>query len=154
LGFKVYGVDVSNYKLTHPNFTFVKEDIRSTSSPNNFFDMVIAISTIEHTGLGYYGDKLDRHGDKKAIKEIFRILKNNGKFIITLPFGKKSINSWYRAYDKKLINELLPHFRVRKMKFFVKKPNYWLQSKISEAEEIENKGKNVNAVILILATKK
>jgi len=71
LGFKVYGLDVSNYKLTRPNFTFVKEDIRSTSFPNNFFDIVIAISTIEHIGLGYYGDKLDRHGDKKSNQRKF-----------------------------------------------------------------------------------
>lgn len=55
---------------------------RNIGFPNNFFDAVIAVSTIKHVGIF--------DGDKKAVAEIKRILKPNGIFVVTLPSAKKS----------------------------------------------------------------
>ena len=96
LGYDVYGIDGIEYPLQHPNFTFVLGDICKTPFPDDFFDAVTAVSTIEHIGLGRWGDPTYSDGDKKAINEIKRILKPGGKAIITVPFGKRTI-----VYHKK-----------------------------------------------------
>jgi SAM-dependent methyltransferase len=75
LGYETYSIDGIEYPLQHPNFTFVQGDICKTPFPDDFFDAVTAVSTIEHIGLGRYEDPTYSNGDKKAVKEIKRILK-------------------------------------------------------------------------------
>jgi ubiquinone/menaquinone biosynthesis C-methylase UbiE len=95
LGYEVYSIDVQELlqlKIVHPpNLKFIRGDIRHTNFPSNFFDRVIAVSTIEHIGLGHYGEEFDERGDEKAIKEAIRILKPNGKLLATPPYGKYAI---------------------------------------------------------------
>ena len=45
---------------------------------DKFFDVVTAVSTIEHIGLGCYGDSIAPDGDKEATTEIKRVLKRGG----------------------------------------------------------------------------
>jgi len=46
---------------------------------NNFedeiFDVIVAVSSIEHAGLGAYGESKFEKGDYKIISEFYRILK-------------------------------------------------------------------------------
>lgn len=59
-GYNVYGIDIRDYHIKRPNFVFIKGDIMSTCFPDNFFDIVIAVLTIEHLRLpGRYGIKKD-----------------------------------------------------------------------------------------------
>jgi len=55
------------------------------------FDAVISISSIEHSGLGRYGDPLDPEGDLKAMKVILNNLKPSGTLILSCPFGKDAL---------------------------------------------------------------
>jgi SAM-dependent methyltransferase len=91
LGWEVWGIDIREWKFKFPNFHFVVGDIRQTTFPDNFFDCVYAVSTLDHIGLsGRYGiTKYDPQGDFKAIREIARILRNEGTLLITIPYGKK-----------------------------------------------------------------
>jgi 2-polyprenyl-3-methyl-5-hydroxy-6-metoxy-1,4-benzoquinol methylase len=76
-GHEVYGIDVGNYpdpKL----FTFVQGDIRQMPFGDEFFDVVTAVSTVEHIGLGRYGDPIAPDGDMEAMEEIKRVLKQGG----------------------------------------------------------------------------
>jgi len=74
-GYDVFGVDVREYaiinKMKFSNFHFIKEDIRKNYFSDNYFDAVIAISTVEHIGLfGRYGMDDDLGGDKQAVAEM------------------------------------------------------------------------------------
>jgi hypothetical protein len=51
----VYGVDIRPYLQKHPSLFFIRADIVNMPFRNNF-DLVIAVSTIEHIGLGAYND--------------------------------------------------------------------------------------------------
>src|SRR3989339_580365 len=48
LGHKVWGLDINDYGMENPPFTFTKQDIYKTDFENNYFDCVVSVSTIEH----------------------------------------------------------------------------------------------------------
>ncbi|MFB0562662.1 MAG: DUF268 domain-containing protein [Candidatus Lokiarchaeia archaeon] len=127
LGHEVYVIDIRvyEYRSLHPNLKDIIGDIRHTEFPDNFFDAVTAISTIEHIGLGRYGDPLDKEGDKKAIKEIKRILKPKGKLLLSVPYGKSAITKLNRVYDANQLQSILKGFKIEREDYFFKKNKFW-----------------------------
>jgi len=69
-----------------------------------------------------------------VVDEFWRILKPNGRLVLTVPFGDRHMTDELRVYDSEQINELTKRFHVRKRDFYRKAPDgaYW--SKCSEAE--------------------
>ncbi|KAK6746616.1 hypothetical protein RB195_000099 [Necator americanus] len=55
------------------------------------FDFVISFSSIEHSGLGRYGDPLDPIGDLREIWKITCFLKSKGYFYLGIPRGQDSV---------------------------------------------------------------
>ncbi|MEM5807829.1 MAG: class I SAM-dependent methyltransferase [Candidatus Aenigmatarchaeota archaeon] len=152
IGYEVYGIDINEYPYTHPNFKFVKGDITNTKFPNNFFDCVTAVSTIEHIGVAAYGAKESESADILAIKEIHRILKPKGKLLITLPFGRNElIKGWYKVYDMKRLRELLSDFNIKKLEVYKKEKGNWIKTKIEKVKK--RYSENNRRVVLILAEK-
>lgn len=47
--------------------------------------------TVEHIGLGRYGDPLDYDGDLKAMKELARVLATGGSLLFVVPVGHTSV---------------------------------------------------------------
>jgi len=127
-GFEVTTIDLKSYAYSSllPNIKPVVCDIRKTSFPDNHFDIITAVSTIEHIGLGRYGDTLDWQGDKKAVHELVRILKPGGVFFITLPFGKKGISYLHRVYDYDSLTDLLRGLTIVCESFFTQKGEIWI----------------------------
>lgn len=87
----------------------IKGDAQNLRFTNNSFDIVTAIELLEH---------LD--DDEKAIKEIYRVLKNNGTFIFTVPAHELLWSSddilakHKRRYSKiNLIHKLNKHFKIK-----------------------------------------
>jgi SAM-dependent methyltransferase len=72
------------------------------------FDVCISVSSIEHSGLGRYGDNIDPMGDIKAMKDIKNILKKGGLFFLSVPIGDDRI-MWnaHRVYGKIRLELLL-----------------------------------------------
>ena len=133
-GFDVYGIDIRNYELTHRNFHFVRDDIRETPFQDGYFDVVIAISAIEHVGLGHYGDPEYRDGDLIAMKEIHRVLMKGGMLIMSTPFGGKSKITWERVYDNDALANLLEGFDVQKTDYWIKEREEWRTVSLEEAK--------------------
>jgi SAM-dependent methyltransferase len=108
LGHDVYGIDIRSYQ---GDIKFYQGDICESPFEDNFFDIVTAVSTIEHIGLkGRYGSKEDS-SDYSAVTEVYRILKPYGLFLMTVPFGIESkVTKWHRIYDKKDLDTLLTNF--------------------------------------------
>ncbi|HEX2629107.1 MAG TPA: DUF268 domain-containing protein [Chitinophagaceae bacterium] len=62
--------------------------------------------TVEHIGLGRYGDPLDGDGDLKAIAELKRVLKPGGDLLFVTPVGKPRIEfNAHRIYSYEQIME-------------------------------------------------
>uniref|UniRef100_A0AC34FMD7 DUF268 domain-containing protein n=1 Tax=Panagrolaimus sp. ES5 TaxID=591445 RepID=A0AC34FMD7_9BILA len=58
---------------------------------NNYFDFAVSFSSIEHSGLGRFGDPLDPIGDIREMNKVRCLLKNGGLFFIGVPVGQDSI---------------------------------------------------------------
>lgn len=144
-GLKVYGIDIYKKALQaqgHPNFNFVLCDAKRLPFVDNTFDLVTAISTIEHIGIGYYGDSEDYEGDKKAVKEFLRVCKEMGKTFITVPYGKWSITSIQKTYDGRALKRLVQGFRAEiQMEYFRKQNNFWQKSDKAIAEYVDPSSK-------------
>ncbi|KKP29185.1 MAG: TPR domain protein [candidate division TM6 bacterium GW2011_GWF2_30_66] len=52
------------------------------------FDTLVSISSLEHDGLGRYGDPLDPDGDIKAMAKCKSMLKEGGLLFLSVPVGK------------------------------------------------------------------
>jgi 2-polyprenyl-3-methyl-5-hydroxy-6-metoxy-1,4-benzoquinol methylase len=121
-GFTVTGLDLRDYPFRSRQMAFVKRNIANTGFPDDFFDGIVLVSTIEHVGLGVYGQYLvDNDLDVKAIHELTRILKPSGLMMITTPFvGKEEtrITRSERQYGFSRLEKLTGGFVVIREDYF------------------------------------
>jgi hypothetical protein len=52
------------------------------------YDAIISYSSIEHSGLGRYGDSLNPNGDIETMEQVYRSLNEGGLCFIGIPVGK------------------------------------------------------------------
>lgn len=72
------------------------------------FDAIISISSIEHDGLGRYGDPINPNGDLEAMQKLKKMLKPNGLLFLAVPIGQDYL-FWnaHRVYGKKRLPLLI-----------------------------------------------
>ncbi len=64
--------------------------------------------TLEHIGLGRYGDPLDPLGDRVAMGELQRVLAVGGSLLVVVPVGRPRIQfNAHRVYDPQMIEAAL-----------------------------------------------
>ena len=81
-----YNVPVSNY-----NNLDCKDYFNFFENNRDTFEAIVSFSSIEHSGLGRYGDPLDPDGDIKTMRVIHNNLKNDGILIWGAPVGKDAL---------------------------------------------------------------
>jgi hypothetical protein len=87
-------------KLSLSNLDSAKGDLSALQFDDNYLESISCMHTIEHIGLGRYGDPIDYNGDLKAIKEIIRVTRVNGNIIFVTPVGvSKIIFNAHRIYS-------------------------------------------------------
>jgi hypothetical protein len=84
------------------------------------FDSIVSFSSLEHSGLGRYGDPMNPNGDIEAIRQIHCMLKSRGMLFLGLPTnddGSSHIEfNAHRVYGKARLDVLFQRF-----KFLMKK---------------------------------
>ncbi|MCH9811984.1 DUF268 domain-containing protein [bacterium] len=77
------------------------------------FDAIIAVSFLEHEGLGRYGEPQNKNGDLIAMQVFKNMLKKDGLLFIAVPVCKDHLaGNVYRTYGEKLLPELLSGWKV------------------------------------------
>jgi len=80
---------------TIPGVTFTKLDVMSSNAikqfGNGYCDSLSCLHTIEHFGLGRYGDEINPDGYKIGLRNIIELLKPGGIFYLSTPIGKQRI---------------------------------------------------------------
>lgn len=143
LGYAVTAVDPRPYPIPHPNLTSVAAAIAEWDPPQARFDAVLCVSTVEHIGLGYYGDPAaDGRGDLEALAAIRRLIADDGRLILTVPYGTAGVDGFQRTYDAVGLAELLDGWDVRERRIVEETaPRTW-----TEVEETSG-----HAVAMIVA---
>jgi len=155
-GYDVYSVDSREYHESHPNLTFVKGDILKSLLPEDFFDSVVCVSTLEHIGLGAYGDPEHENGDKLVVKEFGRILKEEGTLLLTAPFsGQYKVLPWMdsreRVYDYDRLRSLFEGWEIQLEEYYIpNKVKHWVKANRKEAEKQYGNYPQSNLVCLSL----
>ena len=134
LGYKVYAVDLNDYELStlYNNITFIKEDIIKCDFRDKPFDVILAISTIEHIDVGSgYGENYHLGKDKIVIKKIYNWLKDDDIFIMSVPMEKdfRIVPNFEKHYDFRSIYALLKDFKILEEIYLKKEGNWKIVSK-------------------------
>lgn len=108
LGHEVHVVDPRGYRLSHPG-VHAHELRLDELPPGERFDAAIALSSIEHFGLGAYGeDRVDTRQDRVALELILRTLKSDGLLVLTVPCATiSSVDEFQRTYSTAELREML-----------------------------------------------
>jgi hypothetical protein len=104
----VHFYDFRPANLVLNNLTSEKADLTDLNFESNSIISISCMHTIEHIGLGRYGDRIDPEGDLKAIHELKRVTKLHGNILMVVPIGKsKLVFNAHRIYS---CNQIIENF--------------------------------------------
>lgn len=91
-------------------------DLKKLDFPDNSVPSLSCMHTIEHVGLGRYGDEIDPNGDLKSIGELKRVLQQDGDLLFVTPVGKPKIE--FNAHRIYSYEQVIEYFSPLKLKEF------------------------------------
>jgi SAM-dependent methyltransferase len=138
LGYRVTALDLHPYPLQHPNLRSVKAPVQEWETAETF-DAVMCLSTIEHIGLGAYGEPaLDEGADLEAMRRIRQLTAPGGLLVLTAPFGPKGQTARQRVYDGPALEKLLEGWDVEDLTVLHHvDPTTWVVEEASSSEDRE-----------------
>ncbi|HUC80439.1 MAG TPA: DUF268 domain-containing protein [Flavisolibacter sp.] len=105
-----------DYRPAHVKLSGLKSgaaDLCRLHFPDDSIESLSCMHTVEHIGLGRYGDPIDPRGDLSAIKELQRVLKPGGNFLFVTPVGKPRVQfNAHRVYSYEQITGLFNQLKL------------------------------------------
>ena len=93
-------------KIILSNYLSGEADLTKLHFATNSINSLSCMHTLEHIGLGRYGDPIDMDGDIKAFKELQRVLAVSGNLLVVVPVGKSRVEfNAHRIYSYNYIIE-------------------------------------------------
>ena len=137
-GFDTYGIDVRPYPEKSPRLNFYQTNTWDTPFEDGYFGRIVIVSTLEHIGLGAYGGPVEDEGDLMAMRELRRILDNNGTLLLTLPVGPEYSVGWERRYDCDRLVGLLEGFTLERGEIWLHESGRWVETRIDDIESMRD----------------
>lgn len=104
-----YNVPICN----HPKIKTISYN--DFTNESNKYDVIITFSSVEHSGLGRYGDALNPDGDIETMNVIHNALKSDGIVLWGAPVGYDCVAfNAHRIYGKKRLKLLFQKFNIVK----------------------------------------
>lgn len=122
-GFRMTAIDLRpvRWPYAHPNLAFRQTDLFDLGLSPSSLDLVINCSTVEHIGLGRYGDDSTRDGDLAAMRLLASSLRPSGTMLLTVPAGRDAVfEPWHRVYGEDRLPRLLEGYRMEREEFWTK----------------------------------
>jgi SAM-dependent methyltransferase len=129
LGHDVTVLDQRRYPFLHPSLTVRTADLYDPELRfDEPFDLVLSISTIEHLGLGRYGDVAQEAGDRLGVERLWSFVRPGGRLLASVPAGRPAIQRGYRVYDEARIRSVFPG--ILEIHWFKKdqRPGVWART--------------------------
>jgi Caenorhabditis protein of unknown function, DUF268. len=96
-------------QLTLNNYESGFADLKKLDFDSDSIPSISCMHTIEHIGLGRYGDELDVNGDIKAIAELIRVTRKGGDILFVTPVGRPVIQ--FNAHRIYSYEQIIEYFR-------------------------------------------
>lgn len=111
---KVISLDIRPLRQTIPGLSVVLGNAQLPIQPNvGQFDSVSSLHSVEHFGLGRYGDEIDPNGHLKGIRNIADCVKPGGVLYLSFPIGKTKVQfNAQRILSPTILAELLTDFSL------------------------------------------
>ena len=111
---KVKFYDFRPAKLNLSNLESSRANLLNLHFEDNSIDSLSCMHTVEHVGLGRYGDQIDPDGDIKAVKELSRVVSKGGSLLFVVPIGKPKIEfNAHRIYSYDMVINMFPDFSIK-----------------------------------------
>jgi len=96
---KVVTIEYSHIISHHPSIEVItpEEAGRRWSNGSLLFDAVASFSSLEHAGLGRYGDKMNPWGDIVAVGQAWCITRGDGLLLLAEPMAEQDVVLWNEA---------------------------------------------------------
>ncbi|MFA6476213.1 MAG: DUF268 domain-containing protein [Candidatus Paceibacterota bacterium] len=131
---KFYDYRPAQLKLS--NLESSPADLMRLPFLDNSIKSLSCMHTIEHIGLGRYGDPIDPNGDLKAIGELKRVLASEGSLFFVVPLGQPKIEfNAHRIYSYKMVVDLFSDLELKEFYFIPESGD----PVVNEKEEVVNK---------------
>ena len=120
--FTIFTLAPEKHSFWQRGISYHYGDLRELPFKNEWFDEIISISTLGHVGMDnrLYTGKTTKGQigleAEKAVKEILRVLRHGGKFMISVVFGEHQFIEWRdgsifaEQFDSSLLKDLLGVF--------------------------------------------
>jgi glycosyltransferase involved in cell wall biosynthesis len=100
-------LDIDNLSSSHC-------DLTKLQFSDNSIQSLSCMHTVEHIGLGRYGDPIDYDGDLRAVAELRRVMMQGGNLLFVVPVGRpRIVFNAHRIYSYRQVVDLFPDFTVR-----------------------------------------
>jgi len=146
LPLQVYGTDYDKPIWNSDKICFDQFDVRKLAYDNDFFDLVFAVSVIEHIGLensqvnAKNKPRVEANGDLQAVREIARVLRAGGRLVMTLPFGLDDgliLGGEARNYTKESIRKFESILRLEEINYYEYLP---AKTSVSRGQDTDVRG--------------
>jgi SAM-dependent methyltransferase len=103
--------DVRPLSTRIPRVTFTQADLTSLSDKfDDYCDSLSCLHTLEHFGLGRYGDSIDGDGHRKGLRKLARMVRPGGTFYLSVPVGRERVEfNAHRVFDARKLVALVEH---------------------------------------------
>jgi len=130
LGYAVTVVDPRGYPFPHPNLRVAAQTVESLDEPPASFDGIVCLSTIEHIGLGAYGDRAaGPDADRQAMQRLRNLARPGAVLALTVPFGIAGQDELQRTYDRAGLEALLAGWQIASIAIATQQtPTVWAAS--------------------------
>lgn len=141
---------VSLVTLAHEGHAFPSQmaryefaDLRRLPYRDEWFPLVLCLSTIEHVGLDnrIYGAAAGVATDPArealhALQEIRRVTRSGGTLLLSVPFGVSANRGWFRVFDSRDLEPLMsaPGWECQRVRYFRAGREGWRECAAAEAE--------------------
>lgn len=109
-----YDYRPANLKLS--NLQSKHADLSELPFKSGSIESLSCMHTIEHIGLGRYGDPIDPQGDLKGIAELIRVTKKGGSILFVTPVGKRQLR--FNAHRIYAYDDIIKYFADCTLKEF------------------------------------
>ncbi len=116
---KFYDYRPADMKLSGLESAFA--DLNKLPFEDDSQPSISCMHTIEHIGLGRYGDVIDPQGDLKAINELKRVVRPGGDVLFVTPVGTPRIE--YNAHRVYSYEQIISYFAPLKLVEFALVPD-------------------------------